>query len=110
MRKFILAMVMAASIQGWNISMAQSNPPKVAAELPGSCLKWIHAAEPEFQRKHLDLDNYTISVLEQEESVTVILSSVDAPEGARGSVGKHPGYEVEISKKNMKILRSNYVR
>jgi len=49
--------------------------------------KWIHAAEPEFPRKLFDLDNYTISVIEHEESVTVILSCVDAPDGARGSVG-----------------------
>ena len=69
-----------------------------------------HYAEPGFQRKNLNLADYTISVLEHDESVTVILTSFDAPEGARGSVGKHPGYEVEIGEKDSKILHSNYVR
>lgn len=90
--------------------MAQSNPPKVMAEFSGASLKWIHAAEPEFQQKKLDLDKYTVLVVEQGDSVTVILKSTDSVEGARGSTGKYPGYEVEISKENLKILLSNYVR
>ena len=110
MKECMLAMAIAISTPGWGVVMAQSNPPKVVAEFPGACLKWVRAAEPEFQRKNLDLANYTISVVEQGEFITVMLSSPDAPEGARGSVGKHPGYEVEISKKDLTIVRSNYVR
>ena len=103
-------MVTLLSIQGWNGSIAQSNPPRVVAEFPGSCLKWIRAAEPEFQRKQLDLDKYNISVVEQGNSVVVILSSPGSPKGARGSIGAHPGYEVEVNKRDLKVLRSNYVR
>lgn len=110
MRKLILAMMIAISTQGWCISMAQSNPDKVVAQLPGHSLKWIEAAEPEFRRRNLDVSNYIVSVVDRPDSVIVALSSPDQPEGARGSVGKYPGYEVEISKKDMKILRSNYVR
>jgi hypothetical protein len=90
--------------------VAQSNPEKVVAQFPGSTLKWIEAVEPEFRRRNLDLNNYIVSVVDHRESVVVALSSPDQPEGARGSVGKYPGYEVEISKDGMKILRSNYVR
>jgi len=90
--------------------MAQSNTPKMMAEFPGASLKWVRAAEPEFQQKKLDLDKYTVLVVEREDSVTVILKSTDSVEGSRGSTGKYPGYEVEISKKDLKILRSNYVR
>ena len=90
--------------------MAQSVPPKVTAEFPGASLKWIHIAEAEFQRKKLDVDKYTISVVEENNSVTVGLSSLDNVPGARGSSGTYPGYEVEISKKDLKVLRSNYVR
>jgi hypothetical protein len=95
---------------GWSVTMAQSNPPKVLAEFPGTSLKWIRAAEPVLQEKKLDLDKYTISLLEQADSVTVILKSGDSGPGARGSTGKNPGFEVEISKKDLKVLRSNYVR
>jgi hypothetical protein len=90
--------------------VAQSGPPKVVAEFSGAFLKWIHAAEPEFQRQKLDLNKYIVSVVEQRDSVTVGLSSVDSVQGARGSTGSHPGYEVEISKKDLKVLRSNYVK
>ena len=90
--------------------MAQSNPPKVLAEFPGASLKWVDAAEPVLQEKKLDLDKYTISVLEQADSVTVILKSEGSASGGRGNTGKNPGFEVEISKKDLKVLRSNYIR
>jgi len=90
--------------------MTQSNAPKVIAEFSGASLKWIHIAEPEYERKKLDLDRYIVVVSEQNDSVTVGLGSPDAVEGARGSTGKYPGYEVEISKKDLKVVRSNYIR
>ena len=68
------------------------------------------AAEPEFQRRKLDLNKYTVSVIEERDSVAVVLKSLDAIEGVRGSSGSYPGYEVEISKKDLKVVRSNYVR
>jgi hypothetical protein len=46
----------------------------------------------------------------QNDSVTVILRSSDGVEWATGSTGRYPGYEVEISKKDLKVLRCNYVR
>ena len=101
---------MVISAQGWYTSMAQSSPEKVIAQFPGSTLKWIEAAEPEFRRRNLDVSIYIVAVVDHPDSVIVALSSPDRREGARGSVGKYPGYEVEISKKDMKVPRSNYVR
>ena len=109
MKTLLLGMIAVLSL-GWSVTMAQSNPPKVLAEFPGAYLKWIHAAEPVLQDKKLDLDKYTISLLEQADSVTVILKSGDSTPGARGSTGTNPSFEVEISKKDLKVLRSNYVR
>src|ERR1700676_1390359 len=90
--------------------LAQSRPLKVVAQFPGSSLKWIHIAEPEFQQKHLELDNYTVTVVEHEDSMDVMLRSHDSKEETRGSSGTFPGYEVEISKKDMKVVGSNYSR
>lgn len=53
-------------------------------------LKWIHAAEPEFQRRKLDLSKYSTSVIEERDSVTVVLKLIDAVEGAKGSSGSYP--------------------
>jgi hypothetical protein len=110
MKRFVWAMIIVVSILGWSALMAQSNPPKVIAEFTGASLKWIHATEPEFERRKLDVDKYTVIVVEQNDSVTVGLKSSDAAEGARGSTGRYPGYEVEISKKDVKVIRSNYIR
>lgn len=110
MRKSLLVMMIVISTQSWCGSIAQSNPEKVVAQLPGSSLKWIEAAEPEFRRRNLDVSNYDVAVVDDPDSVIVALSSPDQPEGAKGSLGKYPAYEVEIRKKDMKILRSNYVK
>ncbi len=69
MKKLTWATVFAGLILEWTVLTAQSTRPKVIAEFTGSSLKWIHAAEPEFERKKLDLDKYTVSVVEQNDSV-----------------------------------------
>jgi hypothetical protein len=110
MKIFAWVMLMTISILGSSGLMVQSKPPKVMAVFDGASLKWVHAAEPEFERKKLDLENYTVSIVEQNDSVIVTLSASDSQKGARGSTGKSPGYEVEINKKDMRVIRSNYIR
>jgi hypothetical protein len=110
MRKLLWVMMVAVLTFVAGGMMAQSRPLKVVAQFPGSSLKWIHIAEAEFQQKQLDLDNYTVTVVEHEESMDVILRSHDSKEETRGSSGTFPGYEVEISKKDMKVVGSNYSR
>ena len=90
--------------------MADEGPGKVVAQIPGVCLKWISSATPEFRRRQLDLDRYSITVVEQRQSATIVLTSLDSAPDARGNTGSNPAYEVEVSKKDLKVLRSNYVR
>lgn len=89
MKRFELA-IMVISVLGWGALIAQSNSPKAMAEFTGAPLKWIHAAEPEFQRRKLDLSKYSTSVIEERDSVTVVLKLIDAVEGAKGSSGSYP--------------------
>lgn len=112
MRRFVALCVTVTltALLGWAESGPQPQGPKLQAKFPGACLKWIHRAEAEFERRHLDVEHYTIVVVERNDSVTVILRSLDDRENARGSTGSFPGYEVEISKKDSGIVRSNYVR
>ena len=110
MKRLAFATMVAALIWAVGTSMVQSHRPRVMAEFPGASLKWVHAAEPEFQREKLDLDKYTVSVFEEDNSVTISLSSLNSVPGARGSTGTSPGYEVEISKKDLRVLRAHYVR
>lgn len=109
MKKILLTIVIVFSLQGYK-SMAQSNPDKVVAELPGYSLKWIEAAEPEFRRRNFDVNNYIVSVVDRHKTVVVTLSLPDRPDTARGSVEKYPGCQVEINKNDLKVLHSHYVR
>jgi hypothetical protein len=89
--------------------MAQQGPVKVVAEFPGTALRWIRAAEPVFAKQNMKVENYTVGVVEQGDTVTVSLSSNPTP-GARGSTGKFPGYWVTFSKKTGTILQQAYTR
>jgi hypothetical protein len=106
-------MVVPISILAWSGLMAQSNP-RLLAKFPGASMKWVHVAEPEFQREKLDLDKYNLSVAEENDSVTVGLMSLDCVDAAnsirRGSCGTHPGFVVVIRKNDMHVIRSYYVR
>jgi hypothetical protein len=110
MKRFVWATALVISILGWREPWAQSNPLRVIAEFSGASLKWIHVAEPEFQRRKLNLDNYTVRVVEHDDSIVVSLSALNAAKGTRGSSGSYPAFEVEIDKKDLKVVRSNYVR
>jgi hypothetical protein len=78
------------------------------AEFPGSALKWVNLAAPEFRRHHLDLDDYKVILIEKRDSMDVLLKSNDDVRGAKGSSGSHPDFDVEISKKDLTIMRSSY--
>jgi hypothetical protein len=110
MRKLLWVMTVPVLTFAVGGMMAQSRPLKVVAQFPGASLKWIHIAEPEFQQKHLDLDNYIVTVVEHEDSMGVMLTSRDSKEETRGSSGTFPNFAVEISKKDMKVIRSSYDR
>ncbi len=87
-------------------SVAQQQIARV--ELPGSSLKWIHIAEAEFERRHLDLDRYNITVWETSTSAYVVLRSAEDRSTGFGSRGKYPGYGVNIDKKDGRIISSAY--
>jgi hypothetical protein len=110
MRKILaIAILLGLTLIG-SAAITQTGKLGVDAELPGKSLKWIHIAEQQFKREKLDLDKYTVEVFEEDDYVAVILTSFDAPKRTRGSAGTYPAYEVEISKKTMKITSASYVR
>ena len=74
----------------------------------------IQAAMSEFVRNNLDISRYRITVAERGSSyvVTFIDASVtnDAPGYTRGSPGKIPSFSVELSRDDLRLIRSNFVR
>ena len=110
MKRFVWATLLLLSTLGTRGLSDQSTPPTVIAEFAGASLKWIHVAEPEFQRRSLNLDKYIISVAERNDSIMVTLSAPDAVDGGRGSSGSYPAFFVEISKKEMKVVHAYYIK
>jgi hypothetical protein len=110
MRTTLFIMMIAILTSQWDSSTQPALPLKVMAELPGASLKWIRAAQPEIEREKLDVNKYFITVTEEDDSVSVILNSSRLSKETRGDPGPLPGFEVEISKKDMRVIKSNYIR
>ncbi len=51
-----------------------------------------------------------ISIIEEKDHMTVVLKSLDAPSGSKGSGGTHPGFAVEIAKADAHVLKSYFLR
>jgi hypothetical protein len=105
-----MIMMIAIFTTHWDGSAPPAPPLKVMAELPGASLKWIQAARPEIEREKLDVNKYFITVTEEDDSVSVSLNNSRLSKETRGNPGPLPEYEVEISKKDMKVIRRNYFR
>jgi len=110
MKNIVMATMLVISTLGRTGGAVQSSPLKVIAEFPASSLKWIRVAEPEIERQRLKLDKYTVTVIEEHDAVTVTVSGSDTVKGARGNASVYPGYVVVISKKDLKVVRSYYIR
>lgn len=70
----------------------------------------VEAAAEVFQVHNPELKHYKITVISDNKSLIVMFTDKDTPKGARGSVGKHPGFEVELSAGDRRVLRSNFIR
>jgi hypothetical protein len=108
-RPHVFAVVFSLFL-AWCGLAAQSTATRTVAVFPGNCLRWVQLAENEIHKKHLNLDDYNVTVDESSELVTVSLKSLDAPAGSKGSAGSHPGFAVEIRKADSKIVKSFYLR
>jgi hypothetical protein len=110
MKPMMLAAMLLLSILDWRGAAAHASSLRVIAEFPGVALKWVKIADVEFARQKLDKNNYKIVVVDTDASIVVILDDLEKLPGTRGSSGKYPGYEVEIRKSDLAIVRSNFVR
>jgi hypothetical protein len=108
-RILAIVILLASTVIGSG-GMTQTSQSKLDTEIPGKSLKWIHIAERVFAREGLDLDRYTVIVFEEENSVSVLFRSLSKPKNVYGSVEPYPDFEVEISKKTKRVIRSNYSR
>lgn len=79
--------------------------------LEGSNLLAIRAAIPVFLKsKKVKLTEYKIDVVRDGDSTIVIFVDKDRKRGVRGHNVNRPGFEVELNPKDLKVLRSNFLR
>jgi len=120
MMKVALALLIAILTLGHGAALAQQKsdkddraivtPDVEIVKIPGSALKWIHATEPEFTRRKLNLENYNVTVLDEGDTIIVSLTGLHTKPGWRGNSSSFPEYSVEISKKDLKVLWGSYNR
>lgn len=77
--------------------------------IQGSSFQAIEAAMEVFKRHSPDLVFYKIDVVREKDSILVIFLDKDQQAGTRGSLGR-PGFEVELNARDLRVLRSNFVR
>lgn len=83
---------------------------KLLDTIQGGSFLAIQSAMTAFHRHYPDLAKYKIEVLREGDAVIVIFTDKDAPVGGRGNLGARPGFEVEMNARDLKVLRSNFVR
>jgi hypothetical protein len=112
MKKHISVVAVAFLSPGSCLGSAQQYVQKPAAQFSGSVLKWIHIAEREFTKQHLDEGKYVVEVWEKQDSVTVLLENPGHENdfSIRGDPGPLPEYEVEIDRRTGRVIHANYER
>ncbi len=83
---------------------------KVAGSMRGTTFRVVQAALPALEEKSLDLGRYMITVYEHESSYVVAFTDPDKPADVIGGSPNFLEYEVDISKKGLRVLRAHYVR
>jgi hypothetical protein len=78
--------------------------------ISGRNFRAIEAAMPELARLQLNVEDYWIEVVDWQESVLVLFGTKDRPPFTRGSFGPWPNYSVELSRDDLRVIRSQWER
>ena len=89
---------------------AHTSSLKTIDVVQGSSFAPIQAASTVFQRHKLDLAHYKITLVRDGTALVVMFTDKDAKPGGRGSLGTHPGFEVELDSHGQQVLKSHFVR
>ncbi len=91
--------------------LSKLNQLKTLDLIQGKSFLAIQAADAVFQQRHnADLARYKITLVRERDSVFVTFADKDGKPGARGGAGSLPAFEVELTARDLRVLRSNFVR
>jgi hypothetical protein len=85
-------------------------PMKEVESISGTTLAVIQAAIPKLEEHDLRVQDYRISVFEMESAFLVLFTDPKQPADQRGSSTALIGFEVEISKAGLQVVRANFMR
>ncbi len=89
--------------------LAEPDQLDVLDTIQGSSLPAIQTAMGEFQRQNLDPVHYKITVVREGDAIVVMFGNKESRRGDRGG-GQRPGFEVEMARSDLSVLRSNLTR
>lgn len=70
----------------------------------------VRVATTVFQQQNLDLVHYKSTLVRDGESLVVIFTDKDGRAGGRGNSGTRPGFEVQMDARDLRVIRSNFIR
>lgn len=82
----------------------------VRDSIQGSSLPAIRKGAGVLAQRVPDLSPYRIALMSEGDSLVVVFTDKDAAPGGRGSSGTRPGFEVEMSARDLTVRRSNFIR
>jgi hypothetical protein len=93
------------------VALAHAEAPmKEVGSIAGTTLKVIEAATPKLAEQNLRVEDYAVTVFEKDSSFLVLFTDPKQPPGQRGSTTTTIGFEVEISKTGLQVVRANFMR
>lgn len=90
--------------------LARADRHKELPLLDGANLLAVRAAVVAFRQRLPELDPYRITVLRAADTISVLFTDKTAELRGRGSPGKRPGFEVQLDARDLRVLRSNFMR
>jgi hypothetical protein len=110
MRTTVTATISLAICLAYNL-IAQSPQPHPEIEtISGRNFVVIQSAAAEAARRGLDVSTYKITILDRGSSCTVMFQDPERPATQMGSTERMLGFDVEVSRKDLRIVRSHFVR
>lgn len=107
---FPVSLALALVLLGVVLRAEGQIPMKEVGSISGSTLKVIQAAIPKLQEHNLRVDDYRISVFEKDSAFLVLFKDPKASTDQRGSATSLIGFEVEVSKTGLQVVRANFMR
>jgi hypothetical protein len=114
MRQILRVCALLLPLCAISIALAKIGDKLGEESMSGRSFRAAQAASREFASNGLDISHYRIVVTERKDAWWVFFIDADVTDEmrlrARGSPGKIPGFEVEVSRDDFKAIRSSFIR